>query len=91
MVFLRRIITAVILLLLLISCFMLAGGAAINHFAEPFILILVLGTTFLLGLLTYKFDEILGVFQNLFSRRERKKNPKLRRITAQLALYGLIS
>jgi len=75
----------------LAGLFMAASrGPGLKYLLEPLTLILVLGLTVVLGVLTYDPQRLGAEFGKFFSRKTRT-NTANKRMLAQLALYALVS
>ena len=69
----------------------ISGLAGLRYMPEPLILLLVLGLTLVLGLLTFEPKVLWAEFRNIFSRNKKTVTSQNKRILSQLALFSLIS
>lgn len=79
------------LVVLAAMLFLVFNGPIVAGFAEMITLVLVLGLTVFLGVLTYEPRAIWHSLVRFGSRNREKRDPQAMKIMAQLALYALVS
>lgn len=68
-----------------------SGGVRLHYMMAPMTLLMVLGLTAVLGLLTYDSERLGEELKRIFIRSSGGQRRSSRKVLAQLALYGLVS